>query len=836
MTPSDKIWFFRIPSRHLVAYLAISLFSLASIRCSDQEATSDLPTVMDPDLQLQLVASSPEIGTPIGLTIDSKGLIYLLETHTHTPLSDYKGPAFDRILVGEEDQGIINWSIFADSIVDGMNLEVDHEDRVYVACKDKILRFTDTDKNGVSDQREQLMRMEASGDIYDHAGIMGIRHRDGTLYISRGNVGSLRWEMKAKDGSSVRGYGDGGNVVKMSINGENISEVSTGFWNPFDLTFNASGHLFLADNDPDSRGPNRLVNIVQGGNYGYKSIYGGSGIHPFLAWNGELAGTLPIASPLGEAPCGLVDLAGTNFGTSYHQSLAAAIWEEKSIVSIHLDSSDAVLTGTPEILIRGGKDFHPVSFAVGPLGDLYFTDWMKRQYPVHDQGRLWKLSGKQAKGNPDHVMDLTSRNTREQDDQQLLKNLQSKDPFLRTASRHELGLRSNLGHWSDEWIQSGDEDKMTEAILTLMESMDLIKSATLKDLLQHENSIVQNTTIRYIAQYGRRDMLPVLDMYLRSGKILEENVPTYLASIRHLQEDFINELKKQEIRQAKNIDRSLPPDYIISKVSDHRIPATVRATLVRHAEDLNVNASELKALLESDDEMVQSAILEKFTEIKLPSIREVLKTIISDESLAVDTRSRALLALNSQTDDLCRDLSALDTEHQIELYAMEIHRARCTPQDDMTRPTSDEEWRNILTSSTGDESRGEWIFRSKFSQCQSCHQINGWGSTFGPDLSHIGASKSKEQIINSILDPSELMSPEWQGWYVIDTANQYHAGRQIDIGFKNVELLMPDGSFKNFITPREYGMADISLMPDGLENNLSAAEMGDLVAYLVSLK
>ena len=836
MTSSHESRIFRMPQNQITIYLSLFLISWTCLQCSDQDTTSDLLTVMDPDLDLQLVAASPDIGTPIGLTIDSRGLIYLLETHTHTPLSDYAGPAFDRIMIGEEDQGTITWRIYADSILDGMNLEVDNEDRIYLACKDRILRFTDTDQDGVSDQREQLMHMEASGDIYDHAGIMGIRYRNGTLYISRGNVGSLRWEMRARDGSSVRGYGDGGNVVKMSNDGENISEVATGFWNPFDLAFNTSGHLLLADNDPDSRGPNRLVNIVQGGDYGYKSLYGGSGIHPFLAWNGELPGTLPIASPLGEAPCGVVNLALTNWGASYDQSMAAAIWEENSIVSIDLPAREGVLNGTPEILVRGGKDFHPVSFAIAPNGDLYFTDWMIRQYPVHDQGRLWKLAGRASKGDPDPLIDLTTRNTEDQDEYQLLLNLQSNDPFLRAASRYELGQRNHLEDWSGEWIQSGNEEQIIKALLTLIDSKDLLESVTLKDLVQHDNSSVQNTTLRYIATYGRRDMLPVLESSLRRDRILEENVPAYLATMRHLQEDFIDELKKQENRQAKNIERSLPEDYVISKLSDRRIPATVRATLVRNAEDLEENASQLQAILESDEEIVQSAILEKFTQIREPSIIQVLRTIIDDQSLTEDTRSKAVVALSFQSDDFCSELSAVNPEDRTGFFALELHRSRCTPEEEERRPTSDEEWRSMLAKEHGNKSRGEWIFRSKFSQCQSCHQVNGWGSTFGPDLSHIGASKSKEQIINSILDPSELMSPEWQGWYVIDTANQYHAGRQIDIGFKNVELLMPDGSFKNFSTPREYGMADISLMPDGLENNLRVRELADLVAYLISLK
>ncbi|MEZ4828028.1 MAG: hypothetical protein R3C61_17350 [Bacteroidia bacterium] len=50
------------------------------------------------------------------------------------------------------------------------------------------------------------------------------------------------------------------------------------------MKFTSDGRLLLTDNDPDSRGPNRLIEIVPGGDYGYQSLYGGSGIHPF--WRG----------------------------------------------------------------------------------------------------------------------------------------------------------------------------------------------------------------------------------------------------------------------------------------------------------------------------------------------------------------------------------------------------------------------------------------------------------------------------------------------------------------------------------------------------------------------
>ncbi len=83
--------------------------------------------------------------------------------------------------------------------------------------------------------------------------------------------------MIGSDGSFVEGYGDGGNIIRCRLDGSQVEIYATGFWNPFDLTLSSSGRLIAIDNDPDSRGPNRLVDVVPGADFGYQSLYGGSG-------------------------------------------------------------------------------------------------------------------------------------------------------------------------------------------------------------------------------------------------------------------------------------------------------------------------------------------------------------------------------------------------------------------------------------------------------------------------------------------------------------------------------------------------------------------------------
>ena len=38
--------------------------------------------------------------------------------------------------------------------------------------------------------------------------------------------------------------------------------------------------------------------------------------------------------------------------------------------------------------------------------------------------------------------------------------------------------------------------------------------------------------------------------------------------------------------------------------------------------------------------------------------------------------------------------------------------------------------------------------------CSKCHQINGTGTDFGPNLSEIGAKLAKKALYETILDPS----------------------------------------------------------------------------------
>jgi putative heme-binding domain-containing protein len=144
----------------------------------------------------------------------------------------------------------------------------------------------------------------------------------------------------------------------------------------------------------------------------------------------------------------------------------------------------------------------------------------------------------------------------------------------------------------------------------------------------------------------------------------------------------------------------------------------------------------------------------------------------------------------------------------------------------------------VALASGGNAERGRRVFYSVQSVCSACHAIEGRGGDLGPDLTNVGRSKSRSQLVSSILRPSEDISPEYQGWYIREKSGEVHQGRQIDVGGKSIELYTQGAGFIEISKSdiQDYGMADKSLMPDGLEARLTVSDMQDLIAFLEGKK
>jgi putative heme-binding domain-containing protein len=143
-----------------------------------------------------------------------------------------------------------------------------------------------------------------------------------------------------------------------------------------------------------------------------------------------------------------------------------------------------------------------------------------------------------------------------------------------------------------------------------------------------------------------------------------------------------------------------------------------------------------------------------------------------------------------------------------------------------------------LVKMTGDVQRGSNIFRSEMVGCSKCHQVNGVGTDFGPNLSEIGTKLAKEAIYEAILDPSAGISFGFEAWQLELKDGDEGYGIIVSETADDVALKAVGG------VVTRYKKADIakrtqqklSIMPAGLEKTMSVSELADLVQYLSSLK
>ena len=136
----------------------------------------------------------------------------------------------------------------------------------------------------------------------------------------------------------------------------------------------------------------------------------------------------------------------------------------------------------------------------------------------------------------------------------------------------------------------------------------------------------------------------------------------------------------------------------------------------------------------------------------------------------------------------------------------------------------------------GDAARGRALFVG-FGECTRCHRVGGMGSRIGPDLSDVGARMPPPDLLAVLLRPDERVLPAQ--WYVraVTRDGRTITGRRLNEDTYSVQLLDAQEELVSLVKEdlREYELIKKSPMPS-YEGKLTREQLGDLVAYLASLK
>jgi putative heme-binding domain-containing protein len=216
-----------------------------------------------------------------------------------------------------------------------------------------------------------------------------------------------------------------------------------------------------------------------------------------------------------------------------------------------------------------------------------------------------------------------------------------------------------------------------------------------------------------------------------------------------------------------------------------------------------------------------------------------LKTIVVERASDSVAGSLVLLRLIEEgvlADDMRASVIARSTKHVD--AGIRVLYERFVPEADRPKRLGSAVQPEQILAMTGDDNRGRSIFfKSSAARCKACHRVNGFGNTIGPDLSQIGKKYERRALLETILEPSKAIAPEYIVHLVETTSGEVHAGFLVEQSDGEIVLKNVEG--KSIRVPKAEVVATHpqkqSMMPELVLQDITAQDAADLLAYLTSL-
>jgi putative heme-binding domain-containing protein len=133
-----------------------------------------------------------------------------------------------------------------------------------------------------------------------------------------------------------------------------------------------------------------------------------------------------------------------------------------------------------------------------------------------------------------------------------------------------------------------------------------------------------------------------------------------------------------------------------------------------------------------------------------------------------------------------------------------------------------------------DVRRGQAVFMDQKAACYNCHQIGYLGGKVGPDLTRIGEARTERDLLESIVYPNASFVRSYEP--VLVTTRDGSEIQGILQAESDRELVIVSGPGSEQRIPRgdvvDQRPGSVSLMPGGLDAQLSHQELADLLAFL----
>lgn len=137
---------------------------------------------------------------------------------------------------------------------------------------------------------------------------------------------------------------------------------------------------------------------------------------------------------------------------------------------------------------------------------------------------------------------------------------------------------------------------------------------------------------------------------------------------------------------------------------------------------------------------------------------------------------------------------------------------------------------------TGNALNGQRVFSGK-AACSGCHMVAGAGGRLGPDLTFVGATRSRAFIMRELTQPNDYMRRGYDTVTVVSSAGERIRGTLKNEDMFSIQMMTTTGELRSYLRKElsEVVRETESLMPAFGAGRLTAAETADLLRYLASL-
>jgi putative heme-binding domain-containing protein len=214
----------------------------------------------------------------------------------------------------------------------------------------------------------------------------------------------------------------------------------------------------------------------------------------------------------------------------------------------------------------------------------------------------------------------------------------------------------------------------------------------------------------------------------------------------------------------------------------------------------------LQAFTRSTDEKVGAALV---TSLRDPAVRPAIRAEIVKPIL-----DKYPKAVRDESDKLYAELAEARKDEQARLEKL------------------------LTALKPGDIRKGQLVFNSQKTQCIACHKVGYVGGLIGPDLTRIGTIRTERDLLEAIVFPSASFVRSYEPMRVITTDDRTFNG----IIKKDApdEIVIVVAADKEERIARadiaSISPSTVSLMPSGLDQQLSQQDLADLIAFLKACK